>query len=250
MEDDARRLLDWLDDRVERPRHDEVERWLAEHGWDPCGEGDWARAYRCPCGRLAVRVSPFDPVFPFTVRLYREGASSAHLPRLDADRELDGGGCLMVMEFLTLVGIDEARHWYERLHDATANGNTELAMTGELIDRVHREAKAQLPWCGPLDDNPGNVMRNAAGRIVFTDPFYVRGSVLYDKAMRAPEEVTARIPRDRRRHMLEIPAVVRESTPDEIEQMRVGLAVADEVSRAASAAAHEAASRGRRGHPR
>lgn len=154
VEDDARRLLAWVDDQIEAPRHDEVERWLAEHDWDPCGEGDWARAYRCPCRRLAVRVSPFDPVFRFTVRLYREGASSAHLPRLDAHRELDGGGCLMVMEFLTPVGIDEARHWYERLHEAAAHGNAELAMTGELIDRVHREAMAQLPWCGPLDDNP------------------------------------------------------------------------------------------------
>lgn len=250
VEDDARRLLAWVDDQIEAPRHDEVERWLAEHDWDPCGEGDWARAYRCPCRRLAVRVSPFDPVFRFTVRLYREGASSAHLPRLDAHRELDGGGCLMIMEFLTPVDIHEARHWYERFHEAAANGDTELATTGELIDRVHREAMAQLPWCGPLDDNPGNVMRSAAGRIIFTDPFYVRGSVLYDKAMRAPQEVTARIPRDRRQHMLEIPAVVRESTPDEIARMRAGLAAADGVSRAVSAAAHEAASRGRKGHLR
>lgn len=236
MDDDARRLLDWVDDRVEPARHGQVEHWLTEHAWAPCGEGDWARAYRCPCGRLAARVSPFDPASEFTVRLYREGAGSPYLPRLDAHRALDGGGCLTVMEFLAAVELDEARRWYRRLHEATADGDADLAAASELIDRVHREAKAELPWCGPLDDNPGNVMRKASGQIAFVDPFYVRGLVLYDKALRAPQEVTARIPRELRRHLLEIPAVLRESTPDEIERMRVGLAAADRVSGAGSAA--------------
>ena len=218
-------LLDWVDGQPTAPRHDRVEAVLAERGWLPCGEGDWARAYRSPGGRHAARVSPFDPACAFTVRLYREGAANRYLPRLDAHRRLDGGGCLMVMEFLEPVDVAEARRWFGRLHDP-ATRDADLA-AADLIARLHRMAEAELPWCGPLDDNPSNVMRTPAGEIRFVDPFYMRGAVLYGKALTAPHEVVAAIPADDRRYMLDIPAVAREAGPEEIAHMRAALLAAD-----------------------
>ena len=103
------RLLTWVDAHGVPPRHDEVEDRLLADGWTLCGEGDWARAYRSPTGPIAARVSSFDPACAFTVRLYREGTWNRYLPRLDAHRNLDGGGQLMVMELLAAMPGDEAR---------------------------------------------------------------------------------------------------------------------------------------------
>ncbi|MFT4224907.1 hypothetical protein [Micropruina sp.] len=228
MDDETRRLLTWVDAHDAPPRHDEVEPWLLAQDWTPCGEGDWARAYRSPAGRLAARVSPFDPACAFTVALYREGAGNRYLPRLDAHRNLDGGGQLMVMELLDAVPADDAQQWHRRLHDPAAHrADPGLAAAAALIDGVHRRAEAELPWCGPLDDNPGNVMRDAAGRAKFVDLFYVQGLVLYDKALTAPAEVVAALPAELRRHMFEIPAIGREASPDELVRMRAAIAAAD-----------------------
>lgn len=228
VDDEVRELLGWVDGRPTPPRHDEVEAWLAGQGWALCGEGDWARARRSRSGRMAARVSPFDPAAPFTVRLYREGAGNRYLPRLDAERPLDGGGHLMVMEFLHSVPAAETGRWHARLHEhRSRREDPELAMAARLIARVHREAESGLPWCGPLDDNPGNVMRDAAGQVKFVDLFYVQGLVLYDKALTAPAEVVAAIPAPLRRHMFEIPAVSREATPAEVARMRAAVARAD-----------------------
>lgn len=226
VDDATRRLLSWVDAHGVPPRHDQVESFLSEQGWRCCGEGDWARAYRSPDGRHAARVSPFDPACRFTVRLYRQGAGNPYLPRLDADRRLHGGGCLMLMEFLEPVDAGEAHHWFARLHDP-ATSDADLAAAARLIERIHRSAQAELAWCGPLDDNPSNVMRAPGHRIRFVDPYYMQGVVLYGKALTAPEEVVAALPAECRRHMLEIPAVRREASPDEIDRMRAGLRAGD-----------------------
>ena len=222
------RLLTWVDAHGVPPRHDEVEDRLLADGWTLCGEGDWARAYRSPTGPIAARVSSFDPACLFTVRLYREGTGNRYLPRLDAHRNLDGGGQLMVMELLAAMPGDEARAWHQRLHDPAAHRvDPDLATVAALIDDVHRRAEAELPWCGPLDDNPGNVMRDSAGQAKFVDLFYVQGLVLYDKALAAPAEVAAAIPADQRRHMFEIPALLREASPEDVARMRAAMASAD-----------------------
>lgn len=228
MDDVTRQLLTWVDAHGVPPSHDEVEDRLLADGWTLCGEGDWARAYRSPIGLVAARVSPFDPACAFTVRLYREGAGNRYLPRLDAHRSLDGGGHLMVMELLDSMLADEAQRWHRRLHDPAAHrADPELATVAALIDDVHRRAEAELPWCGPLDENPNNVMRDAAGQATFVDLFYVQGLVLYDKALTAPAEVVAAIPCELRRHMFEIPALAREAGPDEVARMRAAIASAD-----------------------
>ncbi len=228
MDEATTRLLTWVDAPDVPPRHDEVEDQLLADGWTSCGEGDWARAYRSPTGPIAARISPFDPACVFTVSLYRKGAGNRYLPRLDAHRRLDGGGHLIVMELLDAMPVDEARSWHQRLHDPAAHRvDPDLAAVAALIDDVHRRAETGLPWCGPLDDNPSNVMRGRAGQATFVDLFYVQGLVLYDKALTAPVEVAAVIPADLRRHMFEIPALQREAGPDEVGRMRAAMAAAD-----------------------
>jgi hypothetical protein len=98
----------------------------------------------------------------------------------------------------------------------------------DVVRRVHARARRELPWCGPLDDNPSNVMRAADGRLVVVDMFYADGPDLYRTAATDPDLVAARIPASERRFMTEIP--LSDSGPwDEAEReaMRAGLAAAD-----------------------
>jgi len=49
-----------------------------------------------------------------------------------------------------------------------APGDADLV---DVVRRVHERAWRKLPWCGPLDTNPANVMRAADGRLVMADLF-------------------------------------------------------------------------------
>src|SRR5699024_908534 len=74
----------------------EVEAHLRAAGWTPCGAGDWAFALASPGGDVVARISPFDPVGPYTARLYREAAGTELVPRLLAHHRLAGGADLQV----------------------------------------------------------------------------------------------------------------------------------------------------------
>lgn len=94
--------------------------------------------------------------------------------------------------------------------------------------RVHERARRELPWCGPLDKNPANVMRGADGRLVVADLLYADGPDLYATAAADPDLVVALIPEAERRFMTEIPlAVSGPWEPGAQEAMRAGLAAAD-----------------------
>src|SRR5699024_743047 len=93
----------------------EVERTLRAEGWAPCGQGDWAFALASPGGTAAARISPFDPVGPYTARLYAEAAHTGAVPRLDLHRRLAGGADLLVMEFLHGVDEHEAKGFFDRV---------------------------------------------------------------------------------------------------------------------------------------
>jgi hypothetical protein len=139
--------------------HRGVERTLLAAGWTPCGAGDWAVALRSPDGAFAARISPFDPMGPYSAALYREAAHTRQVPELYAHRRLVGGGDLQVMEWLRPVPEDEA----VAFHRAIARRATEVADLVDVVRRVHERARRELPWCGPLDTNPTNVMRAADG---------------------------------------------------------------------------------------
>ncbi|MFJ3959160.1 hypothetical protein [Arthrobacter sp. NPDC090010] len=212
----------------DRPHHRDVEHALRSAGWSSAGAGDWAIALRSPDGAFAARISPFDPMGPYTARLYREAAATRHVPMLLLHLRLEGGGDLQIMEWLAPVPEDIARD----VHQAIATGRPETAALAAIIDGVHEDARALLPWCGPLDNNPANVMRAADGHLVVMDLFYADGLGLYTAASETPELVAASIPEHERRYMTEIPlAGSGPWQPGEQERIRQLLLNADNKSR-------------------
>ncbi|WP_454301258.1 GNAT family N-acetyltransferase [Salana multivorans] len=210
----------------------EVEQVALAAGWTPCGAGDWAFALASPDGQVVVRISPFDPVGPYTARLYREAASTGLVPALYLHRRLAGGGDLQVMERLDTVSATEGASFLARLgspeHSSETGGEPPLVALARTVARVHRAARRDLPWCGPLDTNPSNVMRAGDGRLVLTDPYYADGPDLYATAERDPDLVVARIPEEERRFMTEIPLSCSGPwKPGEAAALRAGLREAD-----------------------
>jgi hypothetical protein len=204
--------------------HRGAERVLSAAGWLPCGAGDWAVVLASPSGRLAARISPFDPVAPYTVELFRRAAATSQVPRLDAYRELEGGAVCTVMERLHAAGKTEAAVFFESLEQRRP-GFEALAAA---VDAVLSRARAELPWCGALDPNPANVMRRDDGGLVLTDPFFADGPNLYGSLRTDPSLVAERIAADRRRHMFDLP--LAESgpwDPADRERLRAALARAD-----------------------
>jgi len=192
---------DVLESLGRRADHRDAEEALRAAGWTTGGAGDWAIALRSPDGTAAARISPFDPTGPYTAALYREAAHTRQVPELAVHRRLVGGGDLQVMEWLHTVPADEAAAF----HRAIAVWAPEVADLAEAVHRIHERARRELPWCGPLDDNPANVMRGADGRLVVVDPYYADGPNLYATAERDPDLLVARIPQAERRFMTEIP---------------------------------------------
>jgi hypothetical protein len=60
-------------------------------GWTFHAQGDWAYVYRSPRGRLAGRVSPFEPGYGYFVDLCERCAGNRYVPRLDLATPLEVG---------------------------------------------------------------------------------------------------------------------------------------------------------------
>ncbi|KQO59738.1 hypothetical protein [Curtobacterium sp. Leaf261] len=220
-----------VDDELSVPRsvppsadHRDVGALLRAAGWESCGVGDWAIALRSPSGRHAARISPFDPAAPYTAELYRRAASTGQVPRLDLHVGLEGGAELTVMEFLEPVAQGEA----VAMHRAIESRELVVARLVEHIDDVHALGARELPWWGPVDDNPANVMRAADGRVVVTDLFYADGPGLFATVLSDPDRVARAIPPAARRFMFELPLSSSGGwDADALQAMRGGLAAAD-----------------------
>lgn len=224
MPSNAENLKSSLASLSEGSTHRDVEQALLDTGWVRCGEGEWAVALRSPDGAAAARISPFDPVGPFTAALYREAAKTRQVPKLHAHHRLYGGGDLQLMEWLLPVPQTEAFGFLQMI----AERKPEVAVLGRILRDVHEQARKHLPWCGPLDDNPSNVMRAVDGRLVLTDPYYADGPNLYEAAATTPDLVVAKIPRDERRFITEIPLAGSGGWDPKIrERIRKGLETAD-----------------------
>lgn len=218
------RLQALLDALEPASTHADVERLLREAGWEPCGAGDWAFALASPEGDAVARISPFDPVGPYTARLYREAAETGLVPRLFGHRRLAGGGDLQMMERLHAVPEAGAAEFLTRLAEPAG----ELRGLAVVVARVHLDAQRELPWCGPWDSNPSNVMRTGAGRLVLTDPYYADGPHLYAAAEDDPDRLVALIPENERRYMTEIPlAASGPWAPEDREALREKIRLAD-----------------------
>jgi hypothetical protein len=213
-----------LDALPEGADHEVAERTLREAGWSRCGVGDWAVVLASPSGTLAARISPFDPTAPYTRDLFRLAAPTGQVPALHAYVDLEGGAVCTVMERLYAVEPEAGAAFFRSLaerepHDAGLN---------DAIDRVLEKARSELPWCGPLDPNPSNVMQRRNGALVLSDPFFADGPNLYGSILDDATVVARAIPAGRRRHMLALP--LAESGPwDPVERdrMRAALAAAD-----------------------
>lgn len=205
--------------------HVVAERTLTEMGWTRCGAGDWAIALRSPDGALAARISPFDPTGPITAELYRRAATTGQVPQLVHHTRLEGGGDLFVMEHLQPAPPEEAATFLADI----AGRAPSLRVLGTIVRQMHAKALSLLPWCGPLDTNPANVMSRHDGTLVLTDPFYADGPNLYAAALQDPDRVARLISPEARRYMSEIP--LAGSGPwleGEQERIREGLRAADE----------------------
>lgn len=204
--------------------HRLAEAILRDAGWTWIGAGDWAIALLAPDGDWVARISPFDPVGPYSAALYRDASHTRQVPRLREHRRLAGGGDLQVLQRLWSVPEHVATAFQERL----ASGADDVADLLAVIHRIHRRAVRDLPWCGPLDLNPQNVMRSADGRLVAIDPFYADGPSLYRTATTDPDRFVALIPESQRRFMTEIPlAASGPWVESERRSMRESLAAAD-----------------------
>ncbi|MFB7249248.1 hypothetical protein [Microbacterium sp. NPDC056234] len=204
--------------------HRDVERVFTDAGWSRIGAGDWAFALLSPDGQTVARISPFDPTGAYTAELYRRAEHTLLVPRLFAHHRLVGGGDLMLMERLHPVDPADAAG----LHRLIADEDESVVELTGILRGIHARAIAELPWCGPIDDNPSNVMRGSDGRLVMTDPFYADGPALYATAGSDPDALVTRIPEDQRRFMTEIPLAA--SGPWDAadrETMRAGIAAAD-----------------------
>lgn len=127
-----------------------------------------------------------------------------------------------MLEYFTPVAEPVARAFLAAVSDP---GATTL---GAILARVHASALRELPWCGPLDDNPANVMRAFDGRLVLTDPFFADGPRLYGSILTDAAAVARSLPPDRRRHLLDIPLAGSGPWDEEIRaRMRRALADAD-----------------------
>jgi len=206
----------------------DVEAMLLAAGWLPCGAGDWAFALASPDGETVARISPFDPVGPYTARLYQQAAGTGLVPRLHSHLRLAGGADLLVMERLTPVEESAAQDFLERFARAAVE-RAALTPLAEIVHRVHADAQRELPWCGPLDTNPSNIMQAADGHLVMIDPYYADGPRLYEQAAQQPDHFVTTIPAAQRRHLTEIPLAWSGPWPEaEREALRESLRQADE----------------------
>jgi hypothetical protein len=204
--------------------HAGAEHALAAAGWTRCGVGDWAVVLASPSGALAARISPFDPVAPYTAELFGRAVATGQVPILHAYVGLEGGAVCTVMERLRPVDPDEGAAFFRALQARDPH----LLELATILDDVYAGARRELPWCGPLDPNPSNVMRRPGDGLVLTDPFYADGPNLYGSLLTDPSEVARKIPAGRRRHMFELPmAETGPFEPDERRRMEAGLAAAD-----------------------
>lgn len=202
--------------------HREAAGRLLAAGWDVCGVGDWAVVWRSPDGARVARVCAFEPAYGVFVRLCRTLADHPMLPRIDFDAALPGGGRLTVMEFLLPAAGPDAERIVARW-DAALPTDPVTAVRLEA-ERLDAEARAEVPFWGGLDRNPGNVMRRASGDLVLLDLFYAAGLEIYKVLLQDPAAIAAAFPPEQRIHIGEIAAVARYSDPEEITALRAAVA--------------------------
>jgi hypothetical protein len=190
---------------------------LIGSGWVPCGVGDWAVGLRSPDGAWVARVCPFDPAYAAFVDLCAQCAGNPWLPHIALATDLEGGGSLVVLEYLAPADPERAARvadrWRSDASDTADADFTEMRRSARQIDAEYR---ARTPWWDGFDLGSAHIRRAADGRLVLIDVFCMDGASLYGQILEDVTEVHRRLPRERMRYALEIPYIARESSAAEI----------------------------------
>ncbi|WP_217200534.1 hypothetical protein [Streptomyces buecherae] len=85
---------------------------------------------------------------------------------------------------------------------------------------VNAAYRGSMPWWDGIDLNAGNVRRALDGRLTLIDIFCMDGASLYAQVLADARVVRERMGEEHTRHLLDIPYIARESTPEEIDALR------------------------------
>ncbi|WP_143020408.1 hypothetical protein [Sinosporangium album] len=223
MEKSDRQIIPDLAQFANRPwqrlNHREALADLVRLGWIPCGIGDWAVAVRSPDGRLAARVCPFDPAYEAFLELCRRCPGNPYLPDVAYSAVLDGGATIAVLDHLAPAkepqAAELARQW-----NAEDGAPEELDAVRRAAQAIDGEYRTHTPWWDGIDLNENNVRQRHDGHPVVIDVFCMDGEALYGQILKDASVVRERMGEARTRHVLDIPYIARESTPEEIETLR------------------------------
>ncbi|HEX3813520.1 MAG TPA: hypothetical protein VHX59_11820 [Mycobacteriales bacterium] len=183
--------------------HRAVRARLEGNGWTKCGEGDWAVVLRSPQGRLAVRISAFEPSYSWFVELCDRVRANPYLPRIELVSELEGGGHLAVLEYLTPVSESDAKSFLARWN-SSSDPDLALRALRAATDALDAECRRSVPfWMGV--DLGDHVMRSMDGHVKLIDLLGVGGGPMVELIRTDIDAFLRIIPRDRCRYMLDIP---------------------------------------------
>ena len=169
--------------------HRQVLAELATAGWVPCGVGDWAVALRSPEGTVVARVCPFDPAYWAFVDLCRECAGNRWLPRIELAAGLEGGGSVVVLEFV--APVDHPVHGQFAGQWRARAGDAEFQKVRRAAQRIDAQYRESTPWWGRCDLDDAHIFRAADGRPVLIDVFCMAGTELYARSSKTSPRCTA-----------------------------------------------------------
>ncbi|HVX44470.1 MAG TPA: hypothetical protein VHC49_11325 [Mycobacteriales bacterium] len=204
-----------------RADHRTVRAHLEGLGWNQCGVGDWAYAYRSPGGALIARVSPFEPAYGYFVDLCRRCAGNRHVPRIEIATPLEGGGHLTVMEYLGPPDPADAEEFLERWPD---DADEDISRLRREIDAMDTWGRQNVRWWGKVDLGARHVLRSSDGALKLIDLFFVTWE-LVDELICDPRAFAHHMTIDRCRYLLDLPDLQDDSnSPERLARIRNALA--------------------------
>jgi len=203
---------------VESLSHRYVLAELATEGWVPCGGGRPGGGAAVPGRTVVAGVCPFDPAYRAFVDLCRECAGNRWLPRIELAVGLEGGGSVVVLEFV--APVDHPVHGQFAGQRRARAGDAEFQEVRRAAQMIDAEYRESTPCWGRCDFDDAHIFRAADGRPVLIDVFCMAGTELYRAILEDVAGVHRRIPRERMRYALDIPYIARENSTAEIPALR------------------------------
>jgi hypothetical protein len=204
---------------------------LERLSWTMCGQGDWAYAYRSPSGRLAARVSPFEPGYMYFVDLCERCKGNRYVPRMELATPLEGGGHLAVLEYLHPADISVVqtflRHW-----EHPVEADADLLALRQEVDAIDEWGRHNVRWWGPrVDIGERHILLSTDGNPKVIDLFFVEGEHLLEELLDDPLAFARHMPPDQCRYLLDSPDFLDDGHPaDYLRRIQTALAAAGAAS--------------------